>query len=146
MIKIFTSTTIDVPVGDVWAVIRDFNALPDWHPMINRSEIEGGLSSDTVGCVRNFYLENGQNVREQLVALSDHNHSFIYTMLDTGMGMYDYVSTVKLHPITDGAASFLEWTAEFTTDIGQEEEKREMVANAVFQSGFTALKARFNTQ
>ena len=143
MIKILVSSVIDAPVEDVWQVVRAFNGLPDWHPLITRSEIEVGLPQDTVGCVRNFYLQTGDNVREQLTALSNQDHSFSYRMLETGMGMYHYTSTFSLQPITDGARTFLQWTAEFTTDPGQEQEKTTMVTNDVFQAGFDALKARF---
>jgi len=32
MAKIFRSSVINAPIDEVWARIRDFNALPDWHP------------------------------------------------------------------------------------------------------------------
>ena len=30
MAKIFRSSVINAPIDEVWARIRDFNALPDW--------------------------------------------------------------------------------------------------------------------
>ena len=56
MIRIYTSSVIDAPADSVWGVIRDFNALHLWHPLIADSRIENGLASDKVGCVRNFRL------------------------------------------------------------------------------------------
>ncbi|MBV1900581.1 MAG: SRPBCC family protein [Kordiimonadaceae bacterium] len=141
MIRIFTSTIINASVQDVWAAIRDFNELPNWHPMIKSSEIVEGLPSDKIGCVRTLTLEKGPQVQEQLVSMSDQDHSFSYTMLDAPLGMYNYISTVKLRPVTDGNACFMEWTAEFTTKEGEEDEKRDMVANGVFKGGFSGLKA-----
>ncbi|MBL4836617.1 MAG: SRPBCC family protein [Kordiimonadaceae bacterium] len=141
MIRIYTSTIIDASVQDVWATIRDFNELPKWHALINRSEIVEGLPSDKIGCVRTLYLETGQQVQEQLVSMSDQDHSFSYTMLDAPLGMYNYISTAKLRPVTDGNACFMEWTAEFTTKAGEEDEKRDMVANGVFKGGFDGVKA-----
>ena len=49
MTSIFTSSVINAPIDDVWAKIRDFNALPDWHPAIADSRIEGDGPSDRVG-------------------------------------------------------------------------------------------------
>ncbi len=54
MTKIFVSAVIDAPIEKVWAQVRDFNNMPDWHPKFSRSHIEGGLPSDQVGCIRNF--------------------------------------------------------------------------------------------
>jgi len=56
MVRIYVSDVIDAPIEKVWALIRDFNGMPKWHPFIRDSMIEGGLTSDAVGCVRNFHL------------------------------------------------------------------------------------------
>ena len=70
MAKVYRSAVIDAPAEVVWAYVRDFNALPKWHPAIATSEIEGGLSSDRVGCVRRFTRRSdGGLLREQLLAL-----------------------------------------------------------------------------
>ena len=59
MTKIFVSAAIDAPVEKVWAKVRDFNNLPEWHPKFSRSHIENGLPGDRVGCVRNFDIAGG---------------------------------------------------------------------------------------
>ena len=46
MVKVYISSVIDAPADRVWAAIRDFNALPKWHPAIKDSHVEGGLPSD----------------------------------------------------------------------------------------------------
>jgi hypothetical protein len=143
MINIFVTSVIDAPIDEVWKVVRGYNQLPDWHPAIDRSEIEDGLPEDAVGCIRNFYLKDGQNIREKLIALSDLDYSFSYSMIETGMRMHDYISSFEMRPITDGNRTYVQWVAEFTTDEGQEEEKATMVADGVFQGGFDALKERF---
>ena len=144
MINIFITSVIDSPIDKVWEVVRGFNDMPDWHPVVDRSEIEDGLHPDTVGCIRSLYLADGQNVREQLIALSDLDFSFSYSMIDTGLGMYDYIASFELRPITDGNRTYIQWTAEFTAAPGEEKEKENMVANDVFQSGFNALKELFS--
>ena len=32
MAKAYASTVLNAPAKEVWALIRDFNALPTWHP------------------------------------------------------------------------------------------------------------------
>ena len=71
MPRVVRSTVLDAPVEAVWEVIRDFNGHDHWHPAVASSQIERGQPSDKVGCVRNFRLAGGENLREQLLTLSD---------------------------------------------------------------------------
>jgi polyketide cyclase/dehydrase/lipid transport protein len=140
MVKVYVSSVIDAPVGRVWAHIRDFNALPRWVPVVVDSRIEGGLPADQIGCVRNFNLNDGGNLREQLLALSDHDHSFTYNILVSPMGVQNYVATLKLTRITDGDRTFTEWTAEFDCEAGRAQELTNEIGNDVFQAAFDNLK------
>ena len=56
MPKVVRSTIIDVPVDRLWAVVRDFNAHDQYHPIVATSLIERGHPVDKVGCVRRFTL------------------------------------------------------------------------------------------
>jgi len=142
MVKVYTSSVIDAPAGELWARIRDFNGLPDWHPGIAESRIELGQPADKVGCIRNFTLKDGGRIREQLLALSDYDFSVTYSILESPMGVENYIATLKLTPITDGNRCFAEWTAEFDCAPGREAELARMIGQGVFQGGFDALKQR----
>jgi len=143
MVKVFTSSVIDAPADRVWAVIRDFNALPAWHPGIADSRIEGNQPSDKVGCIRNFNLKSGGNIREQLLALSDYDYVCTYAILVSPMGVENYIATLKLIPITDGNRTYAEWTAEFDCAPEREKQLAQDIGHGVFQGGFDALKRRF---
>src|SRR5262245_13278234 len=132
MVRVYTSSVIDAPVARVWAHIRDFNALPRWVPVVTDSRIEDGLASDKVGCVRNFNLDDGGNLREQLLALSDYDHSVTYNILVSPMGVENYVATLKLHRITDGDRTFAEWIAEFDCPAGREQALTAEIGKDVF--------------
>ena len=67
---IYISDVIDAPIEKVWGVMRDYNDMPSYHPGIKKSAIEGGHSSDQVGCVRRLTLAEGF-VREVLLCLDD---------------------------------------------------------------------------
>ncbi len=140
MTKVYVSSVIDAPAERVWACVRDFNGLPGWHPAIADSRIEGGHPADKVGCVRNFNLRDGGNIREQLLTLSDYDYQCSYSILDSPMGVRDYVATLKLTPVTDGGRTFAEWSAEFECSPENERELAERIGNDVFQGGFEALK------
>jgi hypothetical protein len=140
MVKVYTSSVIDAAADRVWAAIRDFNGLPKWHPAIRDSRIENGVPADKVGCVRNFNLRDGGNIREQLLTLSDFDYSCTYSILESPMGVRNYIATLKLTPITDGDRTFVEWTAEFDCDAERERALADQIGNGVFQAGFDALK------
>ena len=143
MIEVLVSSVIPAGIDRVWAVVRDFNAMPAWHPLIRQSRIETGAPSDQIGCVRNFSLQDGSRIREQLLALSDSEHSFSYRILEADVPLQDYSAGLSLWRVTDGEATFGRWRAKFNAPAGQEKALSEMVANEVFQAGFDALKARF---
>jgi uncharacterized protein YndB with AHSA1/START domain len=143
MVKVYTSSVINAPADRVWAAIRDFNGMPKWHPAIAESRIEGNDPADKVGCVREFTLKDGGRIRERLLALSDFDLSCTYSMLESPMDVSNYVSTLKLTPITDGNRSFAEWTAEFDCEPGRETQLAQNIGQVVFQGGFDALKRSF---
>ncbi len=145
MARVYTSSAIGAPAERVWAAIRDFNGLPDWHPAVAESRIEGGAPADQVGCVRAFRLKDGGFIRERLLALSDYDLSCTYSILESPMGVENYVATLKLTPITDGERSFAEWSAEFDCPPEREAELIALIGGDVFQGGFDALKSRFGS-
>ena len=113
MARVYASSVIDAPAAKVWEKIRDFNALPRWHPRIRESRIENGEPSDKIGCVRDFRLQNGDRLREKLLGLSDYDMFCTYSILESPMPLTDYIATLRLTPISDGDRTFIEWTAEF---------------------------------
>jgi Polyketide cyclase / dehydrase and lipid transport len=143
MIKVYTSTVINGSADAVWAIVRDFNGLPKWTPFVAESRIEGGLPSDKVGCVRNFRLKDGGMIREQLLSLSDYDYQCTYSILESPMGVENYVATLKLTPVTDGNTTFAEWWAEFDPPAGKEKELAEGIGQGVFQTAFNTLKLMF---
>lgn len=140
MARVYISSVIDAPVAKVWSRIRDFNALPRWHPRIRESRIENGEPSDKVGCVRNFRLQNGDLIRERLLGLSDYDYFCTYSILESPMPLTDYIATLRLTPITDGDRTFAEWTAEFEATPDAATELVPQIGQNVFQAGFDALK------
>lgn len=144
MAKVYVSSIINAPASDVWERVRDFNALPNWHPRIAESRIENGEPSDKIGCVRNFKLADGEQLREQLLGLSDYDLFCTYAILDGPMPLTDYVATLRLTPVTDGDRTFIEWSAEFNCAPENEADLISGIGQNVFQGGFDALKDHFS--
>ena len=143
MPKVVKSTIIDAPVDRVWSVLRDFNGHDRWHPAIAESRIENGEPADKIGCVRDFRLRNGDRIRERLLGLSDHDLFCTYSILESPMGVTNYVATLRLTPVTDGERTFAEWTAEFDCAPERETDLVNNIGGGVFQGGFDSLKRAF---
>ena len=143
MVQVYVSSVIDATADNVWSRIRDFDALPKWHPGIADSRIENSQPSDRVGCIRHFHTRDGGTIRERLLALSDYDYTCAYEILDSPMGVQQYVATLKLTPVTDGGRCFAEWSAEFECEEGREQALTESIGQGVFQAGFDALKRHF---
>jgi Polyketide cyclase / dehydrase and lipid transport len=143
LIRVYVSSVIEASADTVWSRIRDFNSLPLWNPVIADSRIENSEPSDRVGCIRHMHTRDGGMIRERLLALSDYDYSCVYEILESPMGVDNYVATLKLTPVTDGQRCFAEWSAEFDCAEDRERELTELIGNSVFQGGFDALKRHF---
>jgi hypothetical protein len=143
MARVYTSSVINASAARVWARVRDFNGLSNWHPAIAESRIENGEPADKVGCIRNFSLRNGDRLREQLLGLSDFDMFCTYSILDSPMPLTNYVATLRLTPITDQDRTFIEWSADFDCAPDKEGELVSNIGGGVFQGGFDALKRAF---
>ena len=141
MVKVLRSTILPAPVEAVWDVLRDFNGHDRWHPAVATSQIERGREADRVGSVRKFRLGDGSELREQLLALSDVDASYSYCLLDTPLPLFNYVSHVRLIPVTDEDHTFWQWEGQFSTFADQQDALIEMVGNDIYQAGFDAIRA-----
>jgi uncharacterized protein YndB with AHSA1/START domain len=143
MANVYRSAVIDAPADKVWALIRDFNGLPKWHPAIGKSAIEGGLAGDRVGCVRRFTLKkDGGLLREKLLTLSDSTRELTYNILVSPMPVANYVATMRVTPITVANRSFAEWWAEFDVTSGPEHVQVNDIGDNVFVVGFAAMNRK----
>ncbi len=140
MVTVARSTIIDAPVDAVWEILRDFNSHESWHPAVRASRIEGRRSSLEVGCVRDFQLTDGGGLREQLLSLSDRDHTLSYCILDAPMPLQGYVASIRLRPVTDGNRTFWSWQSRFDTPPGREAELTGLVAEGIYEAGFSAVK------
>ncbi|TMV09266.1 SRPBCC family protein [Arenibacterium halophilum] len=143
MTRVYVSSVIPAPAANVWRRVRDFNGLPDWTPFVAESRIEQNQPSDKVGCIRNFTLKDGGRIREQLLALSDYDMSCTYAILESPMGVENYVAKLTLTPVTDGNVTFAQWQADFDCAPDREAALVEQIGKGVFQAAFSALGASF---
>ena len=73
MTKVSMSTKLNVSADQVWSLIGGFNALPDWHPAIEKSELE------EEGQMRRLSLAGGGTVIEKLETINENERTYSYS-------------------------------------------------------------------
>ena len=140
MPKVHVSTVINAPIERVWRTVSDFNGLPAWLPGMKDSTIEGGKSPTVVGAVRCLSMAGtSDKLRERLEVFSPENYQVTYAVLEGPLPVKNVVTTMRLRPITDMYGTLGEWSSQFETDAGKEEEGVQFLSR-VFTSGFRGLK------
>ena len=142
-VKVSCSDVINANIDDVWALIKPFNGLPNWHPLVKQSKIEKRRDESAIGAVRNFQLHNGETVRETLHILDDRNYHFTYDIIESEMEVTHYFAGITLRKITASNSTFIQWDFEFCCERGKEKEWADFFVNEVAQPGFDSLKEKF---
>lgn len=146
MARAYASAIIKAPVETVWSLIRDFNGLPDWIPIVTDSKIEGGLDSDVVGCVRSLHTADGSHIRERLLRLDDARHSFTYNFEKPAFPVRNYIATIRLMPVTHTDTTFAEWEATFDEAPEDEGKYVKIISKDVFAAGWKSLNAKIRRE
>jgi hypothetical protein len=124
----------------VWAIVRDFNALPDWTGFVAESG-SSRIPADKVRCIRNFRLKDGGRIRERLLALSDYEMSCLFG-LESPMGVENYVATLRLIHVTDGDQT-RGMVGRIRRGADREEQLAADIGRNVFGAALASLKSRF---
>lgn len=136
MAKVSMQTELDVPIQQVWDLIGSFNALPDWHPAVERSTLENG------GQVRKLRLAGGGTIIERLERIDDNEHLYTYSIIDSPLPVSEYTATIRVHQDDESDKTVVEWSSSFTPSGAPENEAVKVIEN-IYQSGFDNLKRIF---
>jgi uncharacterized protein YndB with AHSA1/START domain len=140
MPKVHVSTVINAPIERVWRTVSDFNGLPSWMPGMKDSTIEDGKPATQVGVVRRLSMTGtSDKLRERLEAYSPQDYRITYSVLEGPLPVKKIVTTMHLRPITDTYGTLAEWSSQFETEPGKEEEGAQFMTR-VFGAGFRQLK------
>jgi hypothetical protein len=122
MTSAYYSTVFRTSAAEVWKIVRDFNNYPVWVDGAGESEIEAGKTGDTVGAVRSVHY-NGRRIRLRLLALPDVERSQTYEFCGAAsLPVSGFQATLRITPVIDGDAAFVEWWADFDCEEGRRNE------------------------
>lgn len=136
MAKVSSTTDLPVPAKTVWAVIGNFNALPVWHPAVEKSE----LKKENGGTVRKLSLVGGGSIEEKLRQIDDKERHYTYTILSGPLPVSNYTATLKVRDSDKGCS--VEWSSEFEAK-GAPEGDAVAAISGIYEAGFENLKKMF---
>ena len=136
MAKVDMKTNLDVTADEVWKLIGGFNTLPDWHPAIEKSELE------EEGSMRRLSLAGGGTIMEKLEKRDDNEKVYSYSIIDSPLPVSNYNATIRVKDDGEGKTT-VEWSSEFEADGAAENEAMDVIAG-IYQAGFDNLKKMFS--
>ncbi len=144
MIEVTVSGEIGAPAHEVWALVADFNALPEWLPGVAGSTIEG--EGRTPGAVRRLDIGalGGRWAAERLESFDDEARTFSYSIIDTDLPLKDYLSTFRIDESADGQSCTITWSARFAAKDAPDSEAEGFVRGA-YGAGIETLRRRFKS-
>jgi len=137
--NIYVSKTIaiDAPAADVWAKVKDFNALNTWHPAVARTEILAG-ENNKAGATRLLTLNDGGTIEEDLLAWDETTMTYSYNIIQSVLPVSDYEATLTVEPITDTSTKVI-WSASFNAGKDADDDTARNTISGIFDAGLGNL-------
>lgn len=140
MSKVSMSTKLGVSAKQVWEVIGGFNALPDWHPAVEKSEIEG--EGGVKGTLRRLSLAGGAGtIVERLDEIDENERRYSYSILQGPLPVANYQATIRVVD-DDGKGCTVEWSSKFDPS-GTPEADAVNAIEGIYKAGLENLKRMF---
>ena len=134
MANVIMSSKVNVSPERLWDLIGKFNALPDWHPAVERSDLEEG------GSVRRLHLVGGGEIVERLERSSDDEQTYTYSISSSPLPVANYTATIKV--TGEGEQANVQWSSNFEP-AGAPESDAVKVIEGIYQAGFDNLRKMF---
>ena len=71
------SITINAPIAKVWAAVKQFDDIANWHPDLKKSEGDGNNQS---GGIRTLTFKNDASLVEELDYYNEQEHEYSYRL------------------------------------------------------------------
>ncbi len=141
--KVVETITINAPPSTVWAKIKNFDALKDWHPAVAASPADKGNGE---GSVRQVTLKDGGTLVETIERYDDAQMRYSYRAKDGGaLPVTNYTSTIGVSG--EGNTTTVEWRGAFYRGYpnndpppDKNDEAAVKAITSVYQSGLANLK------
>lgn len=135
MAKVSMQSAVNMSADELWKLIGQFNALPDWHPAVASSKLEEG------GKLRRLSLLGGGEIVERLEKIDDGDRLYRYSLVSGPLPVANYTATLRVKDDGKGKAT-IEWTGEFDPK-GATEIDASAAVQDVYKMGLDNLRKMF---
>lgn len=135
MAKVSMQSEINMSADELWKLIGQFNALPDWHPAVTSSKLEEG------GRIRRLHLMGGGEIVERLEQIEEGDRLYRYSIVSGPLPVANYTATLRVKEDSKGKA-VLEWSSEFDPAGATETDAMSAVQD-VYKMGMDNLRKMF---
>lgn len=135
MADVKMASNLPVSAEELWKMVGGWNALADWHPAIEKSELEDG------GTVRRLHLVGGGEIVETLTNHDNNGRTYAYEIKSGPLPVADYKATITVLDEEDGGAK-IEWSSAFQPSGASENDAVKTIQD-IYQTGFDNLKKMF---
>lgn len=134
MPKVSMKTDLAASADEVWKMIGGFNALPDWHPSVETSELT------EEGQTRTLALAGGGHLVEKLVSVDDGARTYSYSIESGVLPVANYQAEITVREGEQGCE--VEWSSDFEA-LGTPDNDAVKAIQGVYQAGFDNLRKMF---
>ncbi len=136
MANVSVTQELPVPAQMVWSTIGGFNALPDWHPAVEKSEIEKGDG----GTIRTLSLAGGGTIVEKLEKVDENERIYSYSIMESPLPVANYTASIRVKATAGGCE--VEWSSDFEPS-GAPESDAVATIRGIYEAGFENLKKMY---
>ncbi|MEQ8660803.1 MAG: SRPBCC family protein [Gammaproteobacteria bacterium] len=135
MTKVTLQSPVNMSADELWKLLGQFNALPDWHPAVVSSKLEDG------GRIRRLSLVGGGEIVERLEQIEQGDRLYRYSIISGPLPVANYTATLRVKEDGSGKA-VVEWTGEFDPSGATETDATQAVQE-VYKMGLDSLRKMF---
>jgi carbon monoxide dehydrogenase subunit G len=130
MPRLNNSIAIDAAPDEVWSVLGDLSATPEWIP--------GVVTAEVIGDERLCRTADGNEIRERIVDYSTEARTLSYEQSHVPLPIERSRGTLRV--VADGTRAQVEWEADFDAD-----EEVAMMVDGYYRQTLEALRRRVET-
>lgn len=136
MAEISDTVELRAPASEVWAMVGDFSAFAEWHPVGTAVTVE--KRGDAT--VRTVTIAGGDRLTEKLGSIDADAMTLSYSLVEGPLPVENMDSTMTVAPLDD--QSTVTWRMNFEPKRGEAANARAVVEELV-TSGLEGLRKKF---
>lgn len=147
--KVVKEVVIKAEPAKLWAVLKDFGSIAQWHPAVSAVKLEErkDTESDAVLTHRILTLKDGGSIVEKLRESNDAEMKVDYKMVEGTIPVSNYRAVMQVKAGTSAGESILTWTGRFYNKAnsmeakpGEDNPTANAAINGIYDAGIDGLK------